>query len=72
MSAPAGVSGGLPNMLVVIVVSCLSTVGPSRPRCLVVARAFPWPEVHRGRCAIPVQRRLTYPNYAKQMPHLFA
>ena len=45
---------------------------PDSPVLPRAARAFPCPEVHRGRSAIQVQCRLTYPNYAKEMPHLFA
>jgi len=40
-------------------------------RAALVARANPCREAPQGRPATPVQSRLTYPNYAKEMPHLF-
>ena len=41
-------------------------------RAALVARAIACVRADQARFATPAQRRLTYPNYAKEMPHLFA
>lgn len=67
-----GAADRVPSPVGDVSVSKVPTLTHNRPRCPSAAWAKPCVWADQGRFATVVQRRLAYPNYAKDTPHFVA